>query len=77
MSSNPKTALHPDTLARVNQAGQLLVRAAAALDQVPAGELQKLEAIAGGPLPAGIRNLLQAALKADPSLAQPVSTIAK
>lgn len=74
-STRRTTALRMDTVARVNQAGQLLVRAAAVLDQVPKDEVKLLEEIAGGSLPAGIRTLLNAAMKVDKSLAGAVATV--
>ena len=71
----PGAELNMDTISRVNAVGQLLVRAAATLDQVPDVELAKLEAIAGGPLQQGLRTLLQAAIKVDPTLAAAAATV--
>ncbi|MES2784673.1 MAG: hypothetical protein V4684_04360 [Pseudomonadota bacterium] len=75
----PSTAatLSMDTRSRVATVGQLLIRAAAELQKVPPEELAELEKIVGGPLPAGVRTLLDAALKIDPSLAAPIRMLDK
>ena len=69
------STLSDDTLRRVNNVGQLLVRAGAVLDKVPDSELDQLEALIGLNLQLCLRALLQATVTADPSLAAAAASI--